>query len=215
MPALLGESLPEAYRQRLDGLHEPSGALVFYGAVNRTALPEGCPSHLQRDWDKPGSLFVSISQEGDGRAPAGQATVIASVFTAAKPWFGLDDATYGARKIAAQQDIQRGLKQLLGISEADWCHQELATPRGFAGWTGRPWGYVGGLGQHPSRFGPFGLASRTPLQGLWLCGDAIYPGEGTAGVSLSALMAARQLLASRGRKLSMAQAKEPKIEGSW
>lgn len=210
MPALLGESLPPAYRQRLDGLHEPSGALVFYGAVDRTALPEGCASHLQRNWDEPGSLFVSISQEGDGRAPAGQATVIASVFTAAKPWFGLDDATYAARKIAAQRHIQRGLQELLGIPETAWCHQELATPRGFAGWTGRPWGYVGGLGQHPSRFGPFGLASRTPLEGLWLCGDAIYPGEGTAGVSLSALMAARQLLASRGRPLTMAAGKEPK-----
>jgi phytoene dehydrogenase-like protein len=58
---------------------------------------------------------------------------------------------------------------------------------------------VGGLGQHPSRFGPFGLASRSPLAGLWLCGDSIHPGEGTAGVSLSALMAIRQLLAARGR----------------
>ena len=38
-------------------------------------------------------------------------------------------------------------------------------------WTGRPWGYVGGLGQQPQHFGPFGLASRTPLRGLWLCGD--------------------------------------------
>lgn len=83
----------------------------------------------------------------------------------------------------------------------DYRHAELATPRGFAGWTGRPFGFVGGLGQHPSRFGPFGLASRTPLAGLWLCGDAIYPGEGTAGVSLSALMACRQLLQSKGRSL--------------
>ena len=210
IPALVGETLPQTYRQQLDGLHEPSGALVFYGAVDRTALPEGCASHLQRDWDQPGSLFVSISQEGDGRAPAGQATVIASVFTAAKPWFGLDDTTYATRKAAALQGIQQGLKQLLGIPAAAWCHQELATPRGFAGWTGRPWGYVGGLGQHPSRFGPFGLASRTPLQGLWLCGDAIYPGEGTAGVSLSALMASRQLLASRGKRLCMATAKGQK-----
>jgi phytoene dehydrogenase-like protein len=94
--------------------------------------------------------------------------------------------------------IQAGLEPLLGVGPADWLHGELATPRGFAGWTGRPMGYVGGLGQHPSRFGPFGLASRSPLAGLWLCGDAIHPGEGTAGVSLSALMACRQLLAGRG-----------------
>jgi len=68
----------------------------------------------------------------------------------------------------------------------------------------RPFGFVGGLGQHPSRFGPFGLASRTPLAGLWLCGDAIYPGEGTAGVSLSAFTACRQLLAASGRELQLA-----------
>ncbi|MFL0792991.1 MAG: C-3',4' desaturase CrtD, partial [Prochlorococcus sp.] len=60
------------------------------------------------------------------------------------------------------------------------------------------------LGQHPRRFGPFGLASRTPLPGLWLCGDSIHPGEGTAGVSVSALMACRQLMARRGRDLRLA-----------
>ena len=58
-----------------------------------------------------------------------------------------------------------------------WLHRELATPRGFARWTGRPFGFVGGIGQAPDRFGPFGLASRSPLAGLWLCGE-----EGTTNV---------------------------------
>ena len=196
---LLGEALPEGYRRRLERLPEPSGALVFYGAVGRKALPDDCPSHLQLDGAVPGPLFVSVSQEGDGRAPLGQATVIASVFTAARPWFALDRADYKNHKTAARAEIQAGLEQLLGIRESDWLHKELATPRGFARWTGRPWGYVGGLGQHPSRFGPFALASRTPLAGLWLCGDSIHPGEGTAGVSLSALTVCRQLLAARGQ----------------
>jgi len=203
LPALLGDGLPAGYRRRLEQLEEPSGALVFYGAVDRQHLPAACPSHLQRAWDEPGSLFVSVSQEGDGRAPAGQATVIASVFTPARPWFGLEEAAYQARKAEAQAGICRGLEQLLGVAPDQWRHGELATPRGFAGWTGRPWGYVGGLGQHPGRFGPFGLASRTPLPGLWLCGDSIHPGEGTAGVSLSALMVARQLLAARGTPLHL------------
>jgi phytoene dehydrogenase-like protein len=63
---------------------------------------------------------------------------------------------------------------------------------------------VGGLGQAPWRFGPFGLASRTPLAGLWLGGDAIHPGEGTAGVSQSALMVCQQLLKDRGLELELA-----------
>jgi C-3',4' desaturase CrtD len=203
LPALLGDALPPGYRGRLEGLAEPSGALVFYGAVERERLPADCPPHLQLDWADPGSLFVSVSREGDGRAPAGQATVIASVFTPARPWFGLDRAAYGKRKAAARAGIEAGLERLLGLDAAAWRHRELATPRGFARWTGRPWGYVGGLGQAPGRFGPFGLASRTPLPGLWLCGDSIHPGEGTAGVSLSALMACRQLLAARGEELAV------------
>jgi C-3',4' desaturase CrtD len=198
---LLGEGLPAGYRRRLESLPEPSGALVFYGALPRRLLPPGCPSHLQLDWDEPGPLFVSVSQDGDGRAPGGEATVIASVFTAARGWFALEPAAYRRHKAEAMAGVQAGLEQLLGVEPADWAHGELATPRGFARWTGRPWGWVGGLGQHPSRFGPFGLASRTPLAGLWLCGDSIHPGEGTAGVSLSALTACRQLLQQRGTPL--------------
>ena len=194
LPGLLGPALPAAYARRIAAFGDPSGALVLYGAVPREALPRGLGLHAQLDWRDPGSLFVSISAEGDGRAPAGQATVIASVFTPARPWFGLDEPLYQRRKAEALRGMQMGLEQRLGLDSQGWLHAELATPRGFAGWTGRPFGFVGGLGQHPGRFGPFGLASRSPLPGFWLCGDAIYPGEGTAGVSLSALMACRQLL---------------------
>jgi C-3',4' desaturase CrtD len=203
LPDLLGTALPAGYRRRLEGLPEPSGALVFYGAVERSHLPADCPAHLQLDWADPGSLFVSVSREGDGRAPAGQATVIASVFTPARPWFALERPAYDGRKRLAMEGIQAGLERLLGVPEDAWRHGELATPRGFARWTSRPWGWVGGLGQRPRQFGPFGLASRTPLPGLWLCGDAIHPGEGTAGVSLSALMACRQLLEGRGAPLHL------------
>jgi phytoene dehydrogenase-like protein len=130
--------------------------------------------------------------------------VIASVFTAARPWFSGDRQNYEAAKQQALEGIQRSLELGLGLDPSAWLHQELATPRGFARWTGRPFGFVGGLGQRPRLFGPFGLASRTPIPGLWLCGDAIYPGEGTAGVSLSALMCCRQLLAGRGLELELA-----------
>ncbi|MFM9109758.1 MAG: C-3',4' desaturase CrtD [Prochlorococcaceae cyanobacterium] len=203
LPTLLGDALPPGYRRRLAALPSPSGALVFYGAVDRSRLPVAVPGHLQLAWEQPGALFVSVSGEGDGRAPRGQATVIASVFTPTHPWFGCDENLYQQRKAEAMAGIQAGLERLLGIGTRQWCHAELATPRGWAGWTGRPFGIVGGLGQQPGRFGPFGLASRSPLGGLWLCGDSIPPGEGTAGVSLSAVMACRQLLAARGRELRL------------
>ena len=91
----------------------------------------------------------------------------------------------------------------MSLDPSHWLHQELATPRSFAKWTGRPNGIVGGVGQHPSIFGPLGITSRTPFRGLWVCGDSIHPGEGTAGVSQSALMACRQLMANRGYEINV------------
>ena len=95
------------------------------------------------------------------------------------------------------------LNKKFDLLETSWDHQELSTPRSFERWTGRPGGIVGGLGQHPDQFGPFGLSSRTPLKGLWLCGESIYPGEGTAGVSQSAMMVVRQLMKVKGRHLNI------------
>lgn len=201
LPALT--PMPEGYKQRINRLKAPSGALVLYGAVNRDRLPADCPAHLQRDGQDPGSLFVSISRDGDGRAPTGQATVIASVFTDPDQWVDLPEAEHQDRKAAVLQTMCSNLEHWLGFASDAWNHVELSTPRAFAHWTGRPQGIVGGLGQHPSRFGPFGLASRTPVPNLWLCGDSIYPGEGTAGVSLSALMACQQLMAARGQTLTL------------
>jgi len=129
--------------------------------------------------------------------------LIASVFTDPGIWCQRPEADYKAHKRGCQEAISHTLEQWLGFSPDAWRHQELATPRSFAHWTGRPNGIVGGLGQSPRRFGPFGLASRTPLANLWLCGDSIHPGEGTAGVTLSALMACRQLTAQRGRPLKL------------
>lgn len=191
------------YRRKLEELPQPSGAIVFYGAINRSDIPKDCPSHLQLAFSGYGSLFVSLSRENDGRAPLSQATLIASVFTETSHWFHLDDFEYQQKKQVFLSTIVQRIENWLKLEPGNWLHKELATPRSFAKWTRRPMGIVGGLGQHPSVFGPFGLSSRTPIRGLWLCGDSIYPGEGTAGVSQSALMAFRQLMAERGKNIDI------------
>ncbi len=198
-----GNSHVDSYVDYLKKLPVPSGAIVFYSSIKRDFLPAECPNHIQLSLDDPGDLFVSISSEGDGRAPSGYATVIASVFTDIFEWCDLSDAAYKNKKKRSQLSIRCALENLLKISSNDWHHNELSTPKSFAKWTGRPNGIVGGIGQHPDFFGPFGLASRTPIPGLWLCGDSIYPGEGTAGVTQSALMACRQLLSKRGISLNI------------
>ncbi len=188
----------QSYKKKLTSLPDPSGALVFYSALKRHNIKSISSNHYQFLSHELGSIFVSISEEGDGRAPKGEVTLIASLFTNPKDWFNLDKEKYIKKKKDFFDKISFELEKQFNIAPENWLHKELATPLGFEKWTKRPNGIVGGLGQNPDLFGLFGLSSRTPFKGLWLCGDSIYPGEGTAGVSQSALMVSRQILASKG-----------------
>lgn len=197
---LLGNQAPSGYRQRVEKLPEASGAFVIYLGVRQDALPADCPPHLQflYDYDGPvgenNSLFVSVSHPGDGRALEGHATVIASSFTDATLW---QHGDYNALKQHYTDTAIARLSQHFHLTPETIVHQEAATPRTFAHYTGRDRGIVGGIGQRVVTFGPFGFATRTPISSLWLVGDSTHPGEGTAGVSYSALTVVRQIEQAR------------------
>ena len=195
---LLGNQIPQGYAHRVKNLKPASVAFVVYLGVDRKAIPENCPPHLQfleadpEGNTKPHSLFVSVSKEGDGRAPAGKATIIASEFTDAEIWYGDED--YQSLK---QRFTDRAIAQLseyFHLNEQTLIHVDAATPQTFVRYTGRDRGIVGGVGMRVATFGPFGFANRTPIKNIWLVGDSTHPGEGTAGVSYSALTVVRQIL---------------------
>ncbi|MBE9059674.1 C-3',4' desaturase CrtD [cf. Phormidesmis sp. LEGE 11477] len=187
------------YQKRVKQLPSSSGAFVIYLGVEQSAVPDNCPPHLQflYDYDGPiaenNSLFVSVSRAGDGRAPAGKATIIASSFTDVQPWDDCDKEEYKVMKDDYTQTAISRLKDYFDLRPEHLVHVEAATPRSFETFTGRSQGIVGGIGQRVPTFGPFGFATRTPVQNLWLVGDSTHPGEGTAGVSYSAMTAVRQI----------------------
>ncbi|MEL6815148.1 MAG: C-3',4' desaturase CrtD, partial [Cyanobacteria bacterium J06598_3] len=189
----------KGYEKRVDNLEPSSGAFVIYLGVDLAAIPENCPPHLQfmYDYDGPiaenNSLFVSVSRQGDGRAPEGKATVIASSFTEVQQWYDCDEDGYKAMKERYTQEAIGRLKSYFDLRPEHLVHVEAATPRSFETFTGRDRGIVGGIGQSVPTFGPFGFATRTPVKNLWLVGDSTHPGEGTAGVSYSAMTAVRQI----------------------
>jgi C-3',4' desaturase CrtD len=199
---LLGEQSPAGYKHRVDKLPPASGAFVIYLGVDESAIPSGCPPHLQflYDYERPigenNSLFVSVSHPGDGRAPEGKATIIASSFTDTAMWWRGSKEDYELLKQQYIEEAIARLNQYFYLKPETIIHQEAATPRTFAYYTGRDRGVVGGIGQRIPTFGPFGFATRTPIKSLWLVGDSTHPGEGTAGVSYSALTAVRQIQAS-------------------
>jgi C-3',4' desaturase CrtD len=188
-----------AYQQRVATLPQPSGAFVVYLGVDRAAIPPDCPPHLQFLYDYDGeigennSLFVSVSKPNDGRAPEGKATLIASSFTNTTLWWNGSKEDCDRLKQQYTEDAIVRLGQYFTLTPDTLLHVEAATPRTFARYTAREQGYVGGISQRLSTFGPFGFATRTPIQHLWLVGDSTHPGEGTAGVSYSALTAVRQI----------------------
>ncbi|OKH18632.1 C-3',4' desaturase CrtD [[Limnothrix rosea] IAM M-220] len=186
----------QSYQKRIKNLPEPSGAFVIYLGVKQAAIPENCPPHLQFLYDpkkaigENNSLFVSVSKPNDGRAPEGFATIIASSFVNADPWFG---EGYDERKEKYTKEAIAHLSSYFELSPENIVVQEAGTPKTFAHFTARKKGFVGGVGQRISTFAPFGLATRTPFKNIWLVGDSVHPGEGTAGVSYSALTAVRQI----------------------
>lgn len=194
---LLGKQAPQGYKQRVEKLLSASGAFVVYLGVKQAAIPPNCPPHLQFLYDYEGpiaennSLFVSMSHAGDGRAPEGCATVIASSFTDPNAWAQCQDYE-GLKQQYTETAIAR-LSQFFNLTPETLVYTEAATPRTFAQYTGRDRGVVGGIGQRVVTFGPFGFANRTPIQNVWLVGDSTHPGEGTAGVSYSALTVVRQI----------------------
>mgnify|MGYP001794582451 CR=1 FL=1 len=193
------------YQRRVDKLPQPSGAFVVYLGVKREAIPKNCSPHLQFLYNQDeiigenNSLFVSVSKPGDGRAPAGQATVIASSFTEADLWWKGDKENYAQIKQQYTEEAIARLGEYFDLSEDNLIYSEAATPRTFDRYTAREKGIVGGLGQRVPTFGPFGFANRTPVKNLWLVGDSTHPGEGTAGVSYSALTVTRQIEAMNSK----------------
>jgi C-3',4' desaturase CrtD len=194
---LLDKQTPSGYKHRVEKLPQASGAFVVYLGVKQAAIPADCPPHLQFLYDYEGpigennSLFVSVSHPGDGRAPDGYATLIASSFTDPNAWEQCGD--YEALKQQYTETAIARLSQFFHLTPETIVHTEAGTPRTFARYTGRDRGVVGGIGQRIVTFGPFGFANRTPIQKLWLVGDSTHPGEGTAGVSYSALTVVRQI----------------------
>lgn len=79
------------------------------------------------------------------------------------------------------------------FSEGDIIRINASTPATWEDWTKRTGGFVGGYPQL-KRIKPWQMIQARVGNGLYVCGDSVYPGQGIPGVALSGLIAANKLM---------------------
>jgi C-3',4' desaturase CrtD len=202
--AALCAPLGHAFRARLAAQPQRWGAFVLYCALPPGVVPDDLASHhqLQASYEatlgEGNTTFLSFSGAGETqRARDGGRAVTISTHTDVARW----ERAYRAGRefelrAAYTQKLLAALERVVPRAARSARFVESATPHTFERYTGRRRGLVGGLPQTPANsvFGAF--SQRTPVAGLYLCGDTTFPGQSTVGAALSALNAARSLLGS-------------------
>jgi phytoene dehydrogenase-like protein len=135
------------------------------------------------------SLFVSISEKDDPvLGKDGTRSITISTHTLLELWEGLSREEYTDIKDRALEYcleiIYNYLPELKNLRKV----QVFAgTPRTFEVYTGRYRGSVGGVPVTKENF-PFSYPSPiTPLNGVYLVGDTVFPGQGWPGVSMGVI----------------------------
>jgi prolycopene isomerase len=198
---------PADVRLRLKSLRGWGAYLLFLGADEAAAarLPATHVLALTdfqegRRLDPEGSLFMfAAAPSWDARAPAGVRAATVSAFTDAEQWFAFhdDESAHEEQDRAALESLWARLHKALPELGAGVEVIETATPRTFYERTRRRLGMVGGLGQSLDVFGPNSLTHRTAVESLYMVGDTVFPGQGVAAVTHSALIAANEIAPPR------------------
>ena len=217
LDTLLGED-DNTSRAQDDDLNS-WGAYVLHLGVEAAQLPAEMADHQQIVTSLDGplgegrSLFVSFSPEWDSsRAPGGHRAVTVSTHSEVGQWWRLlkvDPNAYEAQKrrysdtaLDAIDAVIPGFRSSVRLSLA-------GTPVTYQFYTGRQRGMVGGFPQ-TSLFKARG--PRTGIANLYLVGDSVFPGQSTAGVTLSGMRVARAVQNKIERRSHHAKALHFRIE---
>ena len=135
-----------------------------------------------------GSIFVSLSHPDDlVRSPKGFRTINVSTHTDPDWWFGLN-GSYEHHKQQVQDRIIRIMDERLESFNSESIETVFSsTPVTWNNWVYRKKGRVGGIPQQMDRSLLDWTPSETPLEGLYLVGDTVFPGQGIPGVTLSGI----------------------------
>ncbi len=185
-----------ALQRQFETMPEVWGAFTLYIGVKDSALPGDALRFEQvTDFNAQGiteNFLISSSAPGDTiRAPDGYRSITISTHVRAAEWFGLEESVYQDKKRDFEHRILKRLETLFpGFTDAVVL-MESGTPRTFQRFTLHSLGRVGGIPQTVSSATFGAIHHTTPIPGLLLAGETVFPGQGTLGVSVSGFNAYR------------------------
>jgi phytoene dehydrogenase-like protein len=203
-PGPVAEALAPYLRRDTESM---GGAMVVFLGVpeGEVAGQEFTHHQLLHDYAEPlgdgNNMFVSVSAPGDAdSAPAGYRAAMISTHCDLEPWEGLAPEEYRERKRKAGQcliELARRVYPRLG-RDAVVC--EVATPRTYERFTGRPRGAVGGVRQTLANANQRAIPHDVGVPGYWLVGDSTWPGLGTVACCLGSRLVAEGVQAGACRR---------------
>jgi len=198
MADVTSNDMKEYFKQEASKYEQAWGAFTM-GIVTRDTFSKDLPLHHQLHFTdsqkvantESESVFVSISHPEDTkRAEKGSRVLNISIHTSPADWFLNEQADYEQQRKKLADKIVAHLQSVLpGFSTQHIIKQFAATPFTWQNWVYRKKGRVGGIPQSMSRFILDWTPAQTPFEGLFLCGDTVYPGQGIPGVALSGINA--------------------------
>lgn len=204
-PRPVGEALAPYLRRDDDAMG--GAAVVFLGVPEAEVAGRAFTHHqLLQDYDRPlgdgNNMFVSVSAPGDAdSAPAGHRAVMISTHCELKPWEGLTPEAYRARKREAGDRLIALARRVYPDLGRAAVVNEVATPRTYERFTGRPRGAVGGVRQTLANTNQHAVPHDVGVPGFWLVGDTTWPGLGTVACCLGSRLVAEGVLAGAGRRV--------------
>ncbi|TDL77816.1 phytoene desaturase family protein [Peribacillus frigoritolerans] len=176
------------------------GTMTLYMTVKEKLLPEDFPLFHQVIDNHSGKLaeghhiFLSISKKNDKlRAPAGFRTMTSSTHTELENWDTKEKYDH-YKEVLAEKMLKSIEMALPGLRE-NLIDMMTGAPKAWERFTKRPSGMVGGYPQTLDHALFKSLSHRTGIKGIYLCGDSVFPGAGTIGVSVSGYHAYQSVLA--------------------
>jgi C-3',4' desaturase CrtD len=204
------DKTPSDVRQKLKLLHGWGAYLIFLALNEERAQNLSAERILVlSDWrenqpfDAEDSLFMfSAAPAWDaGSAPQDHRAVTFSTFTETEKWFAYheDDSAHEELDRVMLESCWRRLHAMMPELGDDIEIIETMTPFVFYENTRRRLGIVGGAGQSLDVFGLNSFSHQTHLQNVFMVGDSVFPGNGVAAVTQSALITANKIAPPRKR----------------